>query len=138
MAERIAYVVVCKCTGSAEPVALIDDGRPVGGPLTIRGPGPDDTLRQIAVADGERHSDLYRKATTSWANYTVIETEWGDGHSTWIIRCRDCEKQARLRDEKMLSVADHLAAAREKLPAAVDMPTRHEIPLGVLIGSMSR
>lgn len=138
MAERLEYVVVCNYCANWTPVALIDDARPVGGALTIRGPGPDDTARQFAVADGDRHGDLYRKATASWANYNVIETEWGDGHSTWIIRCRDCRKQAQFRDEQVDAIADHLAAARDQLSPAANMPTRREFPLGVLIRLVTR
>lgn len=134
MAERLKYVVVCDRGHEANAVALIDDSRPVGGMLTARGVGPNDTLRQFAVADGERHSDLYRKATAAWNDYAVTETEWGDGHCTWIFRCRDrnCGYQAQLRDTDLATIADYLATARDHLPVSVDEPTRREIPLSVL------
>ena len=35
MPEPIKYVVVCSCSGPVEPIAYLDDERPVGGALTV-------------------------------------------------------------------------------------------------------
>ena len=66
----------------------------------------------FAVADGENNNVAYGPVAKSWAERSVTETIWGDGHSTWTIRCADCEQQVQLSDKKpdknLLAIADEV------------------------------
>ena len=145
MGEQIKYVVVCDCTGRREPVALIDDGRPVGGSVTVRGVGDEDTAAVFAVADGGDNA-AYGKVAKSWAERGVTETIWADGHSTWAIRCMACGQQVQPSDKNLLDIADSVAAARDQLPVRVADPSeaatsfigRHELPLRALTRILAR
>jgi hypothetical protein len=136
MVEPVEYLVVCDCDGTVRPVALIHDRRPSGGPLSLRGIGEGDTAALFAVADGEQHAKLYRRAAESWAERSVTETVWGDGHSTWTIRCAACGQQVQLSGDKLATVASKLADARDQL--RINSARQHELPLGVLTRILSR
>ncbi|WP_375488020.1 hypothetical protein [uncultured Mycobacterium sp.] len=132
----IKYIVVCNCGGEAKAVAFIDDRRPVGGSLSVRGIGEEDTAALFTVADGRHHGKHYRQAAKSWAEHAVTETTWADGHSTWIVRCVACPQQAQLSDPKnLVPIADQLAARIDEwplVPSPGESQPRRMIPLGVL------
>ncbi len=124
----VKYIVVCTCTGSVEPVALIDDCRPVG--VTIRGIGEDDTQVVFAAAAEQRVAQW-------WPERSVTETVWQDGHSTWAIRCTACGQQVQLADKKLVDIAGEFASTADAWPLVPSLGEgedahRHMIPLGVL------
>jgi hypothetical protein len=134
MAEPIKYVVVC-CTG--QPLAYIDDSRPIGGPLTVTAaPGAS----QIVIGYQSREefpTPDYGVVARTWANSNVSQTVWDDngdyadsGHSNWTIRCCSCSKQAEMREETLKLVADEMATELEQKPREPVMsPDPAEPPL---------
>lgn len=114
MTEAIHYLVVCKCTGQIEPIAYIDDNRPIGGRVDVMAMKP--AMKQIISAIGYnpdienwRAPDGF--AATKWGNYNVTETvlDWESGRATWAIRCLDCQDQAQMSSttlERIISAGE--------------------------------
>jgi hypothetical protein len=130
----VKYIVVCTCGGEPKAVALIDDCRPVG--VTIRGIGEEDTQVVFAAAGEQRVAQW-------WAERSVTETIWEDGHSTWAIRCTACGQQVQFADKNLPGIADELAAPVDACPLIPSLSEggdaqRHMIPLGVLTRILSR
>lgn len=158
MAEPAKYVVSCFCAGAYVDVAIIDDDRPAGGHISIRGPRgyPPDrpTFQMVAVNPPFRFQnrpDLNARienlipyanaaAEKKQSDYEVTQTIWKDGHQSWAIRCMKCKNQVQLSQGTLLAVMDALLAARAALESrlTVDPGTaakrnmRHVVPLGVL------
>jgi hypothetical protein len=118
MAEPTKYVVVC-CTG--HPLAYLDDDRAVGGELTVTAP---PGAGQIVIGYQTRQGfppPVHGTVARTWANSNVSQTVWADtgdyadtGRSQWTIRCNGCSKQAEMRAETLVVVADELAAELEQ------------------------
>lgn len=112
-AEPIRYVIVCACGGHIEPVAYIDDNRPIGSAITVT--APDPAMKQIISAIGYnpevenwRAPDGY--VAGKWVERTVSETVWDWDDSTgWIIRCHHCRDQAQMSRATLDGIADRLA-----------------------------
>lgn len=111
-----SWVVTC----CERPLARIDDDRPEGG-LSVAGDNSAIVIASGIEIDGVQPYEMsYEQVAATWAETTVSETAWPDGHATWTIRCDKCRKQAQATDTTLRRLADALAH------------TRHEIPLGVL------
>ena len=121
MAEPIKYVVVC-CTG--QPLAYIDDNRPIGGSLTVTAaPGASQIVIGYQFRE-EFPTPDYGVVARTWANSNVSQTVWEDdgdyadsGRSSWTIRCDNpsCRwKQAQMNQATYEAVADELATELDK------------------------
>ncbi|WP_322860104.1 hypothetical protein U8D42_12785 [Mycobacterium europaeum] len=141
MAEPIRYVVVCTCTGEAEPLAWVDDERPAGGQVTVRSaPNAGQVIIGNRMMD-DLPAPTHETVAAAWADSTVSETHWDTGRSGWAINCPHCPDRAQLSDSTLSGIADELVTARDQLPyVPTPDPTdpsmieqRHFLPLGVLI-----
>lgn len=148
MKEPIRYVVVCGCTGCIEPVAYINDNRPIGAALTVTGTTLES--KQIVSATGynptvENWRAPDKFVTDKWAERDVTEIMWNDTRLGWTIRCQHCRKPAEIRETTLAVIADELAANLD--PTVVPCPhpedptqleQRHVVQLGSLLCRLSR
>ena len=149
MTEAIKYLVVCSCTGKIEPVAYLDDDRPIGGALRVDAPVGQMIVIAPELGGGEEPRDQPDEYTAMFTKTNVTRTHWnrwGDPHVTWVIRCGDCSTQAQMSQVTYGLVADQLAAqlgmvANLPVPTVSDPSAteqRHVIPLGVLCRMVTR
>ncbi len=158
MAASSKYVVICACSEVGAEVAIVDDERPRGGRISIRGPrgnDPDVYTFQMVVVNPpfrfQNRPDLNAymetlipgatiEAEKSQSKYNVTHTIWNDGHQSWSFRCMECRQQVQLSQDTLLSVMDSLAKVCGSLETRVVIDpgtsakrtTRHMVPLGVL------
>lgn len=104
--------IVCDCTGAAVKLATLTDRRAAGGDLSITSARDQENTQQaiFGTADGPEHARRYGNIARSWAERVVTETVWGDGHSTWIIRCQGCGRQVQIHGDALARLADGMAA----------------------------
>jgi hypothetical protein len=130
MAEAIKYVVVCGCSGSIEPIAFINDDRPIGGDVTITAARPGE--KQIIAAKG------YKPGTEDWrvpdrwvaSKYpegSITEIMWTSTDEResaigWVVRCGKCGQQVQMKQTKLRAAADALAARESKDKASWPCP----------------
>lgn len=140
MNEKIAYVVMCGCTGSLEPIAYIDDHRPgehpqsaLRGLITVAAPSSQKLASGLPSALAIPIDEVNAKRKTA----NVTETYWADGHVEWTLRClRSCGMQVQMNRDTIRATADLLAESLSKWPVVYapdrDELGRHMIPLRVL------
>ena len=142
MPEKILYVVMCGCTGSLQPVAYIDDHRPADHPqsvlrglITVSAP----TSQTLVSGMASTVAISKEQAQERWSETNLTKTFWTDGHVSWTLRCLACGKQAQMRRETIISIADKLALVDPSSPEMPyismpdpDEPERRMIQLGVL------
>lgn len=118
-----SYVITC-CD---RPIARIDDDRPTGL-LSIESDSKQAVIGGAPTIDDEQASETPQNVVMqTWADAAVSETLWGNGVLTWVIRCRECGKQAEMGDANFSLIADALITGAQ-----------HEIPLGVLCNTLRR
>ncbi len=139
MAEPIRYVVVCACTGELRPLALLDDDRAAGGPVTLR-PAQTATKQMFigtTLLDG---SSAHDHIARQWAT-----KEFSQNGSGWTIRCGYCgPDQAQINQRTLPRIVDRLAAMLAATPdefprvPVSDHERRHIVRLGVLVRALAR
>jgi len=132
------YAIICCAAEPVAPIAYLDDARASGGRLSVQPQASGDA--QVVFATGPAfESDPppvvpYAASAKSWRSTTVSETLWADGHTSWVIRCLRCGRQAQLSDGTAAVIADELAANRAALACVPHGDTEcYLLPFGVLL-----
>ncbi len=148
MTDGLAYVIICSCTGSIEPLAFLDDARPSTVGVVVRPVSGHDRVTWIPP---RRRGELTRADYADLSGSAVGFA--GDLHT---VRCAACRDQAQMSTSSLAGIADTLAAQANagrlaciEVPAADSRPqlvgaliytppagptNRYVVPLAVLCG----
>jgi hypothetical protein len=112
----IEYVVGCGCRGALEPIAYIDDKRPIGGRVTVTAPTPEEKQIISAVSHHPEIEDWRVPDTwvaSKWGACKVTEIMWAgreDAVIGWTVRCHNCSRQVQINQANLEAIADTMAA----------------------------